>query len=421
MNRKELDMMLVASRPETGQQRSAFTDKVMSDIQDSATFGAQMRTTSKRSRRSLLMKIRALHGAGLAVAIVLAVLLLGGVAYASARFVPDLIQLVGKQRNSNGRTQYTVPAFGDCYGSGEVQTDKFEVMAPMPLSDNDVQKTLQAKCELTGMNAFVDATWPTYGQHKVWQDGDTIYYTRPDRLGVVEQVSSQGLVLRFSSRAGDTKTYATFEGQSLQVYSHGQMGGLSQLQKGDYVFSVVRATETYRRNPADKIGEQPVERGLVAVVRMSQPERYYKELQQYVRPVMPCQGNPQERCTDGPAGSGIDVYSRQMRVDDTPLTAGQERLDVAGAVTAITPDSFVLKASSGALYTVRLPKTLIDDYNQTVAPQYDELLAPNTDKVRLHINSWVMVSYAQAKSANRQDVATDELVGVLLLTELPPK
>src|SRR6266511_1699721 len=161
----------------------------MERIKSGATFQDQLRRTSKQPKRSLLMKLRALHGFGLAVAILVVASLLTGVVYAGVRFAPDLIRLLDKHVNEQGRTEYSVPDFANCHDTANpAKTNTFAVKPTIHINDDEVKKIIQAKCELQGIDAFASKMWPTYGQHKQWQSGDTIYYTRPDILGTVRSI-----------------------------------------------------------------------------------------------------------------------------------------------------------------------------------------------------------------------------------------
>ncbi|MET0779341.1 MAG: hypothetical protein ABWY71_00750, partial [Candidatus Saccharimonadales bacterium] len=326
------------------------------------------------------MKIRTLHGVSLGLAIVTAVVLLASVAYASVRFAPDLIEILGKKTNDQGRLEYSVPSFADCASTnGGPKLDTFEVKPTAKLSDEDVKKTLQAKCELLGIDKFASDTWPTYGQHAKWQDGDDIFYTRPDILGVVQKIDKHGVTISYDSGApANAKTYKTFQNKDLQAYVRNQRTGLGNIKHGDLVFAIERVSEKYYQHPpfsepnAEGIqyyqGSQPHALGIVAVVKMTLPPQYYYGMQQYVREVRPCQNNPGERCSNGPGGSSIDVFPREggegARNPDLRATNDSTTWrDINGIITAIDADKFTIRSGSGAIYRVYLEKAVIDTYN----------------------------------------------------------
>lgn len=434
MNNMQLEKLLLGARPHY-EEWSPLTQSVIRQIKQRAALTNQLHPTNKEPRKSMFIKLRALHGTGLAVAAIATIMLVSGVAYAAAQFLPDLIRVINKGVNSIGRIEYTAPAFGDCYGPGDLKTDVFEVLPTAKISDEDVEKTLRAKCELMGIDKFTSDKWPTYGQHKKWKEGDTIYYTRPDILGTVVSVNKHKLVIRLTEGLESTKTYTTFEGHALQAFSRGQRIDVSTIKPGDFVFSLVRVSETYRAPQtlykADNVSyvsqpnNSPKPRGLVAVVKMSLPERYYTSMQQYIYEVKPCFGNPDERCTNGPIGPSIDVFPREggegasnpyVRTDTTGLV-GRE---VNGILTAITVDSLTIKASSGALYTVRIPKSWIDAYNTTYAPAYDSF-SPHPTAVRVHVGSWIGVLYRQKSEEDRAHIALPDIIKITLLTDIAVK
>jgi hypothetical protein len=423
MNDNQLESLLLGARPQSEGQYSPLTKSVMSHIKQHATFAAQVRIKGKQPIRSLLMKLRRLHGIGLALAILITVAVLTGVTYASVRYLPDVINVFNKKQNSIGRIEYSAPAFADCYVQGEPKLDTFEVNPAAKLSDEDVERTLRAKCEMMGMTKFTNDTWPTYGQHKEWKDGDTIFYTRPDSMGVVESIDSHGMVLRYDNN-GATKKYTAFDNKPVQAYSRGQLVGIDDIRPGDYVFSLVRASEIYYKNPAGK-NEGPIERGLIAVVKMSQPSRYYNAMQQYVLEVQPCEGNKDERCSNGPHGPGVEVFPRLGEGGRNTYAYGRDEKviwrNIGGTVSAIGPKAFTIKASSGAMYTVEVGSAVIDAYNNTDAPKYDQWAAPHPDKVRVHQGSWLNILYIQKPNEDRKHITIKNVLTITLITDIPAK
>jgi hypothetical protein len=422
MTYKKLEALLLGARP-TPQTYSPFTHSVMQQIQSHATFASHAHIKSKQPKRSLLMKLRTLSGQGLVFAIVIAATLASGVVYASVRFVPDLIQIIDKKVNSEGRTEYTAPGFASCDTTSGPKLDTFEIKQGTDLSDSEVKKVLQAKCELLGMAKFASDTWPTYGQRKAWQNGDTIHYTRPDLLGTVQKIDDRSVIILHN---GGTKTYTTFENKKLEAYLRNERIDLSTIKPGDLVFAITRVRETYYTHRTGKEDPGVRDLGIVAVVKMILPERYYFGMQSYLYEVLPCMGNPDERCATGMATGSIDVFPRtngEMAInpDVRPSTDTTLAREINGMVTTIKPNAFTITSTTGRIYEVQLAKSLLDLYNSGYAPQYYSQPGAAPDKIRIRPGSRVSILYTQSASDNAQQIAHTDIVRVMLLVDLPPK
>jgi hypothetical protein len=427
------EAVLCLARP-SKEGYSPFTDTVMRQIKTKRILDKHAAHEQTSQKHGLLQRLRALHGLGLVVAIATALLVLGGVVYASVYFAPDLIKAVNQGVNNQGKIEYNAPAFTNCYKDGRPKLDKFEIVPGTQLSDTDVQKTLQAKCEMLGMNDFANKMWPTYGEHKNWQDGDTIYYTRPDMMGTVKSIGDTSLVMSYGSTNPYTdkpsyQTYKSFDGKKIEAFSHGKKVGLDSIKPGDYVFSIVRASEVHHTKPNPNGGDiqQPQQLGLIAVVKLSQPPKYYNAMQDNVIEVRPCEGNPQERCSDGPIGSSIDVFPREDNKESTanPYTP-KDRGDVVwreigGTIQSIQDGRFTVKApTTGATYTINARRSqVIDRYNSEFAPAYDT--HEPADKVRVKVGSWVSIIYYQAPNDDPKHIAIGDIMRMSLVTDIGVK
>lgn len=422
MNTTKLETMLLGARP-TSKKANQFTQAVMRQIQDDATFSKQLRTTSKQSKRSLLMKLRTLHGVSLGVALVITATLLTGVVYAGIRFAPDLIQLLDKRTNEQGRIEYSVPAFASCQSDSQPKADTFAVKPNATMGDEEIKKIIQAKCELQNINNFASQTWPTYGQHKQWRTGDTIYYTRPDILGTIKSVDKHKLIIEYGSLK-DTKTYQTFEGKDLLAFYRNQKVSLDSVKPGDFVFTIERVSETYHASLNEKTNPNPKAVGIVAIVKMTLPQDYYGAKQDTIYEIQPCMNNSGETCPKEYPG-GIDVFPRgseaAVNPDLTPATATTILRDINGVVTDISGDAVTIKSNKGNAFTIHIDRQIIDSYNQD-APK---LHSPKNDseqaKVTLHPGSWVSVTYLQEANSDPRTISQAHIFKLFLLIDLSPK
>jgi hypothetical protein len=421
----ELEALLLGARPLSEGEYGSVTVRIMQDIASRERMTTHIR--KQKSDKGVFTRLRALHGVGLVLAIIIATVFAVGVVYASAQLVPDIVRVFNKKQTNSGRIQYDAPSFARCYQNGDRTLDKFEVSPAAHLSDEEVEKILTAKCELMQVDSFIKSKWPTYGDHTVWKDGDHIYYTRADVLGEVQSIHKQQLVL--SNGPAGSITYQAFNHQPIQAYAQGRLVSTSIVKPKDYVFSVVRVSEVYHapeaiRGPQGNTIMQnkppAVPLGLVAVIKMSLPEKYYTGLQEYVQPVVACTGNPSEHCPGSLSGVMIDVFPRGEALVNPyarPDSLDLQTYEINGIVTALTSQKMTIKASSGNPYTLALNHPVIDDYNTNVSPVYP--YPAETTHVR--IGSWMEVLYRQKPTEDHTQITVPDLRLMQIITGLQPK
>lgn len=424
MKDNRLESLLLGARLDHG--HSSFTKIVMRQIKSDATFARHIRSISKQPKRSLFMKLRALHGASLMIAVVAAAVIFSGIVYASVRFAPDFIQLFDKKINEQGRIEYNVPAFAECQDQYVPKHEAFAVKPTVQLDDAEVKKILQAKCELMSINKFSSDTWPTYGDRKEWRDGDTIYYTRPDILGSVKSIGEREISIENFGGVESTAKYATFQNQPLQAFERNRPITLGEIRSGDFVFVIERVGEKYFSKPL-MTDQHPAPRdlGAVAVVKMSFPREYYHEKQAFIYEIEPCHNNIGETCPKEYQAS-VDVFPRGSEGATNPSlrTDNESSLlsrTINGAVIDIQNDRLVLKSNKGNNFTVWLPKQLIDSYNTDISSIYRQGDRIDASRVVLREGSWISIIYQQQPKDNARDIQLKDIFKVYLLTDLRTK
>ena len=417
------DARIIAAAPPSDKTNS-FVKDVMKKISQQSLTG-----TLPRKRRGFVAWFTHLHKPAIALAAFVAVVLLGGAVYAAVHFAPALIQLLGKETNQRGATEYSVAGFADCAGNHTPALQRAEIKKDANLSDEEVRKILQAKCELLWLQDFPGKKWPPYGTNAEWKDGDTIYYTRIDMLGKYQD----GTETYANINLGDNLVkFTSPQGEKITAFAAGEEISLADIKPGDTVFTISRISETYRDmskymsgakdtlNPRIEIPRsEPKVIGLVALFKMSLPYEYYMEKQQFVTEVPECFGNPGELC---PSTASVDVYPRSggegaqnpyMR----PYNETDVSRQISGTVTELSDDTLTLTSRSGKLYTITVGDAGFKDYNQNHTKAYGE-----TD-VTLRVGSTVQVMYVQPKDGDPTKVGKDQvrLVALQLDTINPKK
>lgn len=409
-----IETKLVAASPESG--NTNFVQKVMEGVRSRAL----ATRLPAQQRRGFIHWVCHLHKPALIALAVATVALVSGAVYASVQFAPGLIKLLGKD-TSQGHTQYSVAGFADCSkNNGNMQ--KFELNNKAPaLSDAEVQKIIQAKCELQWITSFANHTWPTYGQNAQWEDGDHIYYARPDFLGTLVSADAGKAIMTYNPGDGNkTQNYTVAQNERVRAFSEGQEIPLTQLKPGDTIFSIVRVQETYTRLDRNKpqTSPQPTPVGLLALIKLSLPKEYYGQMQQYITEVPSCPGNPHDYCSSTPS---IDVFPRGGEGATNQAFNSKTNTiyrQITGKVTALAPNKVTLQSSSGTTFTVTLNTDGFADYNTNYAPIYN---AEGTDG-ELKIGSSIDIRYAQAANGDPTKISADQVITIdLKLESLNPK
>jgi len=408
---------IIAANPH-GDQTNSFIKSVMQKI-------------AAPKKQNFLQALVNLQKPAIALAAFVIVVLLGGAVYAAVHFTPALIQLLGKETNSRGATEYSVAGFADCAkNTGGLATQKFEIKAEAPhLTDDDVQKILQAKCELSWVNKFVDSTWPKYGTNPEWKDGDTIYYARTDILGNVVHSDKSGYSVRFGQN--QTSERAAVAGETLKAYAGDQEISLDTIRPNDTVFTIVKVSEIYHdlskygwdkeKNsitmPITEPDNHMTVIGALAVFKLSLADKYYGSMQDYITEVPECVGNAGEYCPNTPS---IDVYPRvggegATNPNSKVYEDGVVRM-ISGTVTTLSADTVTLKSRTGNIYTATVGEAGFEVYNRDYTAPYAPVDA------KLKIGSTVMIMYNQPKNANPKTITKEQISRVgLQLESLNPK
>jgi hypothetical protein len=290
-----------------------------------------------------------------------------------------------------------------CYTNPTSSTHYALNPAAAPASDVRIQGILTAKCELNAITSFASTVWPTYGTHREWQNGDHIYYARPDLLGQLGSATDNKLVLLNPSGTNSpNQSYRTPQGQTLTAYYRGKRVALSSLHSGDAVFSIVRVSETYSSNGPAPNGEAPTVLGAIGVVKLAEPLQYYQGLQNDVVPTSTCQGNPTDTCPEAP--NQFDIFPSDASDNNNSFSLPMNGIsrEIVGTVVQINTDTLTMKGSSGSVYTVSLPTGTIARFNTQIAPQDD----PPTP---VQVGSSIDVVYTQAQGANPHVISTSQV------------
>ncbi len=401
---------------------SPYSDKINSFVKQTMQ---QINRAHPPKKQSFVLWAQ-LHKPAFALLAFIAVVLLGSAVYAAVHFAPAFVQLLGKETNQRGATEYSIAGFGDCAKNDGPALKRLEVKKDANLSDDEVHKILQARCEMLWLQNFPGKVWPTTGTNAEWKDGDTIYYTRLDMLGGYKNGDQNHATIDFG---GNVVEHTPPNGEKIRAFAAGEEIQLGGLKPGDTVFTISRVSETYHEMKGAVFNksmnqlnvypsEQPKVIGLVALFKMSLPLDYYIEKQMYVTEVPECPGNPGELC---PNTASVDVYPRAggegaSNPYRTPFTESNIMRQISGTVTQLGDDTLTLKSRSGKTYTVTVGDAGFKDYNQNYTQAY------GSEDVTLRVGSTVQIIYVQAQNDDVTKITKQQVERVTLqLDSLNPK
>lgn len=381
---------------------------------------AFVKATMKQIRRAQPAKKRSwfatyVHKPSFALIAVIAAVVCSGAVYATVTFTPRLIELLDKKVNDRGATEYTVSGFAACADQYRPIPKHFEIKKNVALSDDEVHKIIQAKCELNWTRDFAAKKWP---QDRITHDQrETITFTQVDLPGTIEEASTDNIRVTFSTGTVDIRP---MPGASVAVFADGEEVPASQLKPGDIVLRAQRIRHSYpdfsalpsQGESRSLKGEQPADLGTVALFKLSLPPDYYVEKQWYLTEIPACQGNPEELCPNTPA---IDIYPRVEggpgANPDVVYNPDNTFRDISGTVTELHADRLTLKSRAGNIYTVAIGSPGFAIYNRDFADNY------LPDDTTLKVGSIVAVYYTQPANANPKTITKDQVVMVTLQLE----
>ncbi len=372
--------------------------------------------TKKPQTWARLLRFRRAHGAVFALLAILAAVAVSGAAYAAVIYAPRLLHIDGTTTTTLGK-QYEVKNFSACKsastGNDNVQKFLLKPTAPQ-LSDSEVQKILQARCELRVMDDSIKKAWPGFGTHQTWQDGDTVYYQRADVMGTVTDISDHSVTIQPAGNATPI-TYHTPGGVTLQVLQDDALLSRSHAKVGDIVMVVVRASEIYHKQMPTGRPEQPKVLGAVGVLKFDLPLDYYYSKQDYLADVPPCTGNETELCP-GAGGASFDLYPRGSESATNPdFKMPKEAVfrEIGGTVTVITPHTVTFKTMNGTTITASINDDNFTTYNQSTYAQ--------STGASLNVGSRVMVYYYEPGTAHTHSIVPSQIQLMTILTDQSPK
>ena len=402
---------LIAARPTTYTPNKQFTDRVMTGIHSPEIISNYVRTMDVNKKETFIMKVRHLPKLAI-VAIAIGVLaILGGTTYAAYKLLWEHPSVTIQEPTTNqfGRTQ-VIASFENCTNQSAATT--FEIKAGSTLDPSEIEKILQARCEIEALREWSGTTTPPKGPNPSMQQTEGTYsqtmrMTYPVGLEVVS-IDATSLAL-----TGDT--YNTPENplvltDKTQYIVDNHESTIDQIKPGDtvlYVHDVTYDFVTKKTATGYNTSSTVSNRVVTHVVKVDLPFEYYgPSKQNQIAEREACMGNPQDSCVQGAA---IVLYENYPTAPILPDDNGEVPFDsreVQGIIIDHSGTTLKIQSSSGRVFTLNTPRDIVSDFNRTRSAEYNNVTVEKGDMIQ--------VRYAVDKASTSLELGPSEIRSVYL-------
>lgn len=415
MKYSTFDAHLIASRPETYTADRNFTDAVMKAITQPEIFTSQIRKMSVNKKETFFMKLQHLPKLVIVAIAIGTVLVLSGTAYATYHLLwPKPEATISNPSTSNSGRREVSLLFSSC--GKDITPEKYELKRDAPITEEQIEGVVKAQCELQAINQWA---LDTYGPKS---DDMTVVdsRTQADRYPIVSMARQISKIDNSSITFAGLEKYNTPEttlaAEKVLYIANGAEIPADTFKPGDTVAYVAR--QSTRQTPPEECttdacreyGEYFVDEKLVAVVKLDRAFEEYDQLAwQSLTELSECMGNEKDLCLGGYSGS-IDLYTNRQ---SKGLPSNVVTKEIQGVITEMRGSTFILKSTSGSLYTITTPSDILTDYNVNRAAGY------NNQKIKE--GTTLSVRYTEDKDESGKTIVADNLFTITVKLEMVRK
>lgn len=303
-----------------------------------------MRKTNVIKKETFVMKLQQMPKLAAIAAGVVGMVALSGTAYAIHLLWPQpQVSTDQATQNQYGRTQL-VASFKEC---ADRTNSMYEIKKDSALSASEVEKVLQAKCEMESIEK-----WAT-------------------EKGYLDSLSSGLSRAQSSNLSFKAATLTAIDDQTLSV-SQDADGGSSFKVDGTTKFYVAgEVTEANAIKPGDVVLYIYKEGKISHLIKVDLAENYYSPaLQNQIIERKTCEGNENDTCVD----SGfIDLYSGAGRPSLNRPDNSKVWQNIQGTLRAHTGNTLTIKTSSGRTLQLVTPSDVITVFNLEKSSNFNNL------------------------------------------------
>lgn len=341
-NKFTIDQLLQSSA-DYEYKNDAFIDEVMDSITNREILSSNVRTVNDQQikKGSFMSRIKLLPPAALAALLLVALVLVGGTAYAAVHYFWEPAHVQTGTQSMVDNHQATKISVSGCQSipSNVVRADAAQ---HTEIGAKRVKQMVQAECELSAVNAYA-ASLNTNPK------ATSFYALEP----CVSQLPSRFMV-------GDTLTVPACQGipeRHLKVTS-----STEYIKNG----VPVERSQITDASTIAFIGHSPNNNAntgtLTAIVALPLPVDDYSAVGEGISFVQPCMGNAADLCHTH--NSEADVYDYIANGND-PSTFLPAVVGYEGKISSISGDAITFRTTSGHVLTVQLPAGQVAAYDQT--------------------------------------------------------
>lgn len=408
------DALISAARTKHYKARSSFTDRVMSLVQSPEILSAHVRKMNVTKKETFIMKLNHLPKFAI-VAIALGALLVfsTGVYAAYQLLWPKPHAEVSTMTTSvSGRNEVSIP-FSQCGNTTMAQ--RYELKKNATITPDQIAGVVQAQCELQAITSWANETYRQDNRYGQQPPQNKPYNLKQLNFPVATKIKSRdSSSITFTGLEKYGQNDATFKlTKDIRYIANGVDVTADKITETDPVVYI--SMQTIRMTPQPGCNDKHcgstgnvAGNTLLAIVKLNLPIENYDQLAwQSLTERATCNGNEADTCLTGNIGA-IDLYTNM----GTTIEGGIPK-EIQGVITQINGATFMLRSSSGAIFTVTPRDDLISDYNSNRASKY------NNQKVKVGSN--LSVRYYEKEHEHSKNLTTEKVMWVTLQLEMVSK
>lgn len=418
MKQLKFEAQLIAARPDNYATNKDFTDQVMAKIHSPEIISSYVRKMDVNKKETFFMKLRHLPKLAIIAIAVGGLIILSGTTYAvyKALWERPSVSVQAPTTNQYGRTQ-VIASFENCTNQSAATT--FEIKAGSTLDPSEIDKILQARCEMEALRAWSGADKPPKGPSPSMQETEGTY---SQTMSMTSPVASKVVSITPTSLALTGDQYNTPK-ESLTLTNKTQYivdnheSTIDQIHPGDsvlYVHDLTYNFVTKKTATGYTTSSKATKQIVTHVVKTDLPFEYYGPgKQNQIAQREACMGNPQDSCVQTAA---VDLYENYPTTAIMPDENGQVPFDsreIQGIIIEHTGTLIKIQSSSGRIFTFTLPRDIISDFNRNRSTQYNNITIEKGDML--------MVRYDVDKSSTSLKLGPSEIRSVYVALNMIQK
>lgn len=366
----KFDFLLAAAKPDGYLNNKNFTDKVMRQIQHSEILSSAVRNMDVNKKETFIMRLKYLPKFVIIAIAIATLTITGGATYALYKVLWEhpSVSVDKPTKNQFGRTQ-VIASFENCSNQSDEAT--FEIKRGSTLDPSEVEKILQARCELDAIAEWSGADEIPEGPDPSIREAEGTSSATSTMVSAgaskIVHIDESAIVLEANQNGTSEKPLVLtpdtqFIAGNHQVDKSAIHAGDNVLYVNDYSYEFV----TKKKGGGYDTSTSSTGSVTTHVIKVDLPAVYYgPEKQNQIAEREPCMNNKQDSCVQTSAIVLYENYSGSLQGFDDPNNATKEYRDIQGIIIEHNGATVKIQSSSGRIFTITTPSDIITDYNGT--------------------------------------------------------